>query len=79
MNLIYQALLNCTDMNQTNTCNSRQSMDAWTKHINGATALMQLRGKQTLRTPLGYQMFVHLRAQVVSWLEFLLRLLSNAS
>jgi hypothetical protein len=28
---------------------------------------LQLRGKQALRTPVGYQMFIHLRAQVVSW------------
>jgi hypothetical protein len=44
-------------------------MEAWTKHITGATALMQLRGKQALKTPLGYQMFIHLRVQVVSWLK----------
>lgn len=41
-------------------------MDAWTKHITGAAALVQLRGKEQLRTPLGYYIFVHLRAQVVS-------------
>lgn len=29
---------------EVNTCDSRQSMETWTKHINGAVTLMQLRG-----------------------------------
>jgi hypothetical protein len=53
-------------------------MEAWTKHITGAVALMQLRGREALRTPLGYHMFIHLRSQVVCWLAFLSRLLTNA-
>jgi hypothetical protein len=51
---------------ETNTCRNPQSMNAWTKHLTGATALLQLRGKELLKTPLGYHMFIHLRAQVVS-------------
>jgi len=41
-------------------------MVSWTKHINGAAALLALRGKQQLKTPIGRQLFVHLRSQVVS-------------
>jgi hypothetical protein len=41
-------------------------MDSWTKHISGATALLVLRGKQQLSTPVGREMFTNLRTQVVS-------------
>lgn len=34
--------------------------------MDGASALMQLRGKEALRTQLGYQLFKQLRTQVVS-------------
>ncbi|KAE8441872.1 hypothetical protein EG329_004227 [Mollisiaceae sp. DMI_Dod_QoI] len=50
---------------EVNTCNSPQSMETWTKHINGASALMQLRGKSSLRTPIGYHLFKQLRTQVI--------------
>lgn len=53
-------------LKQTNTCNSRHSMETWTRHITGASALLQLRGKEQLRTPIGYHLFIHLRTQVVS-------------
>jgi hypothetical protein len=54
---------------QVNTCNGRQSMQSWTKHISGAAALLNLRGKQRLQTAVGHQLFVNLRAQVVSFPE----------
>lgn len=41
-------------------------METWTRHINGALALLQFRGEEQLRTPIGYQLFIHLRIQVVS-------------
>ncbi|KUJ18922.1 uncharacterized protein LY89DRAFT_582364 [Mollisia scopiformis] len=50
---------------EVNTCNSRQSMDTWSKHMDGASALMQLRGREALRTPVGYQLFKQLRTQVI--------------
>lgn len=40
-------------------------MQSWTKHISGAAALLNLRGKQQLQTAVGHQLFVNLRAQVV--------------
>lgn len=40
-------------------------METWSKHISGASALMQLRGKQTLRTLIGYQLFNQFRTQVI--------------
>jgi hypothetical protein len=52
---------------QTNTCSGPQSMKSWTKHINGAAALLHLRGKEQLATPIGRNLFVHLRTQVVSF------------
>lgn len=51
---------------RTNTCNSRHSMETWTRHITVASALLQLRDKEQLRTPIGYHLFIHLRTQVVS-------------
>ncbi|CZR55859.1 related to negative acting factor [Phialocephala subalpina] len=50
---------------EVNTCDSRQSMETWTKHINGAVTLMQLRGFDSLRTPVGYHLFKQLRTQVI--------------
>jgi hypothetical protein len=41
-------------------------METWSKHMRGATALMQFRGRKSLRTPIGYQLFKQLRTQVVS-------------
>ncbi|KAG4439020.1 hypothetical protein IFR05_005484 [Cadophora sp. M221] len=44
----------------------RHSMETWTRHITGASALLQLRGKEQLRTPIGYHLFIHLRTQVIT-------------
>ncbi len=41
-------------------------METWTKHITGATALLKLRGKEPLTTPLGYALFVQVKTQSVS-------------
>lgn len=41
-------------------------MEAWTKHITGAASLLELRGIDQLRTPMGHHLFIHLRTQVVS-------------
>ncbi|XMA11897.1 hypothetical protein WAI453_004688 [Rhynchosporium graminicola] len=51
---------------ETNTCNSRISMETWERHITGASALLQLRGKEQLRTLIGYHLFIHLRTQVIT-------------
>ncbi|KAA8569916.1 hypothetical protein EYC84_002256 [Monilinia fructicola] len=51
---------------ETNTCTGPQSMQSWTKHIIGASSLMQLRGKQCLETSIGRNLFLHLRAQVIT-------------
>lgn len=41
-------------------------MKSLNKHVNGAEALLQLRGKQQLETVLGRDLFAHIRTQVVS-------------
>ncbi|ESZ99553.1 hypothetical protein SBOR_0118 [Sclerotinia borealis F-4128] len=51
---------------ETNTCTGPQSMQSWTKHIIGASSLMQLRGKQCLKTSIDRHLFLHLRAQVIT-------------
>ncbi|PVH77619.1 hypothetical protein DL98DRAFT_495253 [Cadophora sp. DSE1049] len=51
---------------ETNTCNNRQSMETWTRHITGASALLQVRGKEQLSTPIGYRLFIHLRTQIIT-------------
>ncbi|TGO36881.1 hypothetical protein BHYA_0112g00200 [Botrytis hyacinthi] len=51
---------------EINTCNGPQSMQSWTKHVIGASSLMQLRGKQCLETPIGRHIFAHLRTQVIT-------------
>ncbi|PMD37099.1 hypothetical protein L207DRAFT_569178 [Hyaloscypha variabilis F] len=53
------------DSDHLNTCHNQMAMETWTKHIDGAAALMQMRGKQRLQTPLGCHLFKQLRAQVV--------------
>ncbi|TAQ91109.1 hypothetical protein B7494_g534 [Chlorociboria aeruginascens] len=50
---------------ETNTCNGPQSMKSWTQHISGAASLLNLRGKQQLRTPVGHSLFLHLRSQLL--------------
>jgi hypothetical protein len=40
-------------------------MKSWTKHITGAAAILSLRGKKQLQTPIGRHLFVHLRTQLV--------------
>lgn len=42
------------------TCRSQLPMTAWTDHINGATELIRLRGRQQLRTPLGLELFTQM-------------------
>jgi hypothetical protein len=40
-------------------------METWTKHITGASTLLQLRGKEQLNTALGRSVFYYLRGQAV--------------
>lgn len=47
------------------TCAAPQSLKAWTNHINGATAIAKVRGQDQLQTPIGRQIFTHLRTQVL--------------
>lgn len=46
-------------------------MQALTKHINGAVALMHLRGIEQLQCEIGRNIFIQLRLQVVSWARLL--------
>ncbi|MCJ1467285.1 hypothetical protein MMC07_005909 [Pseudocyphellaria aurata] len=47
------------------TGHSLQSLDSWTSHIMGATALAKIRGKEQLETDTGRRIFYHLRAHVL--------------
>ena len=51
---------------QTNTCSTPHNIRTWTKHIRGAIALLQLRGKTQLESPVGRQIFLQWRSQVLS-------------
>jgi len=50
---------------QINTSGGSRSYKSWEEHIRGATALVQLRGKEALLNPLGRNIFVHLREGIV--------------
>jgi hypothetical protein len=45
-------------------CNQR-SLNAWAEHINGAAALVKLRGLQQLRTPAGRRMFIQVTSSLL--------------
>jgi hypothetical protein len=47
-------------------------MSAWARHIQGASSLVQIRGKQQLRHRVGHELFMQLRGQVVSLFNNLL-------
>jgi hypothetical protein len=49
---------------ETITGSDTRSLAAWTKHINGATALVKLRGREQFKTTAGQRMFL----QVLSYL-----------
>lgn len=42
------------------TYSKRQPVKSWTSHIEGATALIRLRGRQQFSTPLGFQLFIQM-------------------
>ena len=48
------------------TSRSKEDINAWTNHISGATALLDLRGAEQLRSEAGLRLFLHLRYQIVS-------------
>ncbi|KAF2721700.1 hypothetical protein K431DRAFT_223660 [Polychaeton citri CBS 116435] len=47
------------------TCDSRQSIQSWKAHMNGAMQLLKLRGKQQFRNPIGRALFRESRAQIM--------------
>lgn len=47
------------------TCSTPQSLEAWAKHVGGATALIQLRGRTQFQYDLGRRMFAYLRIQIL--------------
>lgn len=44
---------------------SMHQLAVWAKHIRGATALLQLRGNEQFRSPVGITLYLHLRSQIV--------------
>ena len=51
---------------QTNTCTTSRSMKSWLKHINGATALLELRGEAQLESEFGRTLFAQARTQIIA-------------
>ncbi|CAG8234513.1 unnamed protein product [Penicillium salamii] len=47
------------------TSRAPEDIDSWTNHINGATALLDIRGTDQLKTETGLRLFLHLRYQVI--------------
>lgn len=47
------------------TCSTPQSLQAWAKHISGATTLAQIRGHGQFQYDLGRRMFTYLRNQIL--------------
>ncbi|KAJ5764977.1 hypothetical protein N7520_004536 [Penicillium odoratum] len=47
------------------TSRAPQDIDLWTNHINGATALLEMRGPDQLKTETGLRLFMHLRYQII--------------
>jgi len=50
---------------ETVTGCDQRSMAAWAEHINGAAALVKLRGLEQLRTPVGRRMFVQVTSSLL--------------
>lgn len=50
---------------QTYTGVRTQSIQAWAEHINGAMALISLRGEDQLKTEIGLRLFYQLRSQIL--------------
>lgn len=48
------------------TSRAPENIDSWTNHINGATALLEIRGTDQLKTSAGLRLFLYLRYQIVS-------------
>lgn len=47
------------------TCTTPQSLKAWTNHVNGATAIAKVRGRDQLQTQIGRSLFSRLRTQIL--------------
>ncbi|KGO74064.1 hypothetical protein PITC_097500 [Penicillium italicum] len=47
------------------TSRAPEHIDSWTNHINGATALLDVRGTDQLKTNAGLRMFLYLRYQII--------------
>ncbi|KAJ5365711.1 hypothetical protein N7517_008597 [Penicillium concentricum] len=47
------------------TSRAPENIDSWTNHINGATALLDIRGPDQLKTNAGLRLFLHLRYQII--------------
>jgi hypothetical protein len=54
-------------LDQTVTCSSPESMRPWESHIRGVLISVGLRGEKQLKHDIGLQIFLVLRAQVVSF------------
>lgn len=51
---------------QTIACTAHGGFKTWQKHMDGAAAILLLRGREQFQTPLGLRLFRQLRALIVS-------------
>jgi Fungal specific transcription factor domain len=50
---------------ETVTGNTERSLTAWAEHVNGAAALVKLRGKDQFKTPAGLRMFLQVTSNLM--------------
>jgi hypothetical protein len=53
------------NLKQTATFNPSANLSSWSRHVDGALALIQLRGAGQLRNRIGRSIFLHLRTEIV--------------
>lgn len=56
---------NSINLKQTASFNSPANLSSWSRHVEGALALIQLRGAGQLRNRIGRSIFLHLRTEIV--------------
>ncbi|KAF7196863.1 hypothetical protein HII31_01781, partial [Pseudocercospora fuligena] len=62
----YESVVLLTEWLQNLACDGKQSVHSWKAHIEGASQLLALRGKEQLASPIGRALFRETRAQILT-------------